>query len=102
MIYLIGTIAVLTLLAILFFNLWRTSNKKNKELSWKLDNYSKAVEINAEIEKDKTDIRNKYNEQETNISNSSTPVDSVVPIGKVRQHNHKFSEPCGKNCPAYN
>jgi len=53
----------------------------------------------AKIENKKTEIREKYNDQENDITNNNTSV--ILPNDEKPRHNHNFGSPCGKGCPAY-
>ena len=78
-----------------------SKSKSTRELKSKLDILENMVLDNSEFENKKTEIRNKYNEQENNIDNSTTVDNGIMP-NNSRTHNHDFNKPCGEGCPSYN
>ncbi len=101
MIYLILIIMILGLVC--FFSIKGNINKTkdNKELRTTIDILEDDAIKKTKIENEKTEIRNKYNEKENDVDNSNN-VDNSVLQNTSREHNHKFREACGKNCPAFN
>lgn len=90
-------IPALALSVIINFFLIKRSIKKSKDIKV----YKTLAEKNQKAEVKKTEIRNKYDEKETDIKNNNTITNNVVPIDTKMGHNHKHNSPCGKNCPAY-
>ena len=78
-----------------------SKSKKTSALKSRIDILENMLLSNSESENKKTEIRNKYNEKENNIDNS-TPVDNGVMSNNSKTHNHDFNKPCGESCPAFN
>lgn len=99
MIYLI--LAIIILIIICFFSIKSNfkSSKKAKEQKMYIDKITDVLFENNKIENDKTDIREESNEIKNNIINGNTSV--ILPNDTKPKHNHSFSSPCGKGCPAY-
>lgn len=99
--YLILITIILLLLTILFAYLLYKSAEKNKELDQEIETLMNMKGIVAEVEKKKTEIREKYNEIENNINNNPSVNNDILLHTSKPEHNHDFGDPCLKTCPAY-
>lgn len=99
MIYLILALIISILVNVTTIKAVIGSKKENKILLIDLEKLNESMKKSTAAENKKTNIRNKYNDQENNINNTDG-VTNVMP-NNSKEHNHPFRSPCGKGCPAY-